>query len=447
MSQSQPEFPIDVLPTRVLLFVLEVSEALVVDPGVVAGPCLATIAGCIGNRRRIIVKPGSWVEPAVLWMALILPSGGKKTPALTAVVEHLTEKEAAEIEKATARQREYEEELEAWKGKAHSKRGKLPKKPPPPNRLVVSDITVEGLLSVHAEAPLGLLVYRDELGGWLRSYNQYKARGQGGDAQTWCEMHQGKPALVDRKRDAPLSVPRASVSIVGGIQPKLLREALSGEHLFDGIASRFLFMLPEESVKAWTEETISEETREGWTDLLDELLALRPNEKGEPIDLPMTAKAKEIWVMDYNARAQRIAEAEGAFRSTLSKLEAATARFALVIQLADDPQATEVGVKAMRAAVKISKWFEAQALRVYQEIAESEDERDRRELCEWIAKRGGNTITRDVARYGPNRFRKRAREALNDLVAAGLAQTRPRSKSKTPEYVLCDHDTSEGEAQ
>jgi hypothetical protein len=224
LSQSQPDdFPVDLLPERVRVFVLEAADALGVDLALVAGPCLAALAGCIGNRRRIVIKEGSWREACVLWIATVMRSGGKKTPTNSLVLEHLHELEAAEIEE-TARRAQSE-------------------KPEPAKRLLVSDITIEGLLSVHARAPLGLLLHRDELAGWLRSFNQYKG-GKGSDAQVWTELHQGNPCLIDRKGSGTLSVPRAAVSIVGGVQPELLGDVLRGEHLYDGVASRVLFIAP-----------------------------------------------------------------------------------------------------------------------------------------------------------------------------------------------------------
>jgi len=439
-SQSQPDaFPVEVLPERVLAFVVGAAVALGVDWSLVAGPCLATLAGCVGNRRRIVLKQGTWYEPSVLWIATVMRSGGKKTPANSLVLEHLQELEAAEIEEEKARRAEYEEKMEEWKA-ANDKGDGPPEKPEPARRLLVSDITTEGLLSVHARAPLGLLLHRDELGGWLRSYNQYKSGGQGADAQTWCEVHQGNPALIDRKGSPTISVPRAAVSIVGGIQPELLRRAISGEHLYDGIASRILFVAPGEQVKAWCEETISDEVRKGWNDLLDELLALQPGEDGNPIDLPMTDEAKVVWVAYYDLHAQREAEADGPYLSALSKLEAVTARLALVMQLASDPQAAAVGVEEMKAGIALSGWFEGQARRVYRGIEENEQERERRAVCDWIANRGGRTTLRDLSRKGPYRFRLRAGEVLGDLVVAGLAKQSLQPGRRAAEYVLCDCD-------
>ena len=441
LSQSQVEFPVEVLPARLLAFVLEVAEALVTDLAVIAGPCLATLAGCIGNRRRIVVNPGAWFEASVLWVALVLPSGGKKTPALHAVLEHLQAREAAALEEEKARRAQYDEELQAWKEAPKGERKAPPEKPTPANRVLVSDITTEGLLSIHARTPLGLLLYRDELGGWLRSYDQYKGSSRGSDAQTWSEMHHGRPAIVDRKGSSPLSVPRAAVSIVGGIQPELLRSALSGEHLYDGIASRLLFVVPAEKVKVWTEETISQEVKEGWAALLDELLALEPDQDGAPVDLPMTKEAKEVWLTYYNDHAEREAEAEGPYRSALAKLEGMTARLALIAQLADDPKSSAVDVEAMVAGVAISEWFEGQARQVYLGLAASEQERDRDAVCSWIAKRGGTTTKRQLARFGPFRIRGRAAEVLDDLVAAGLAERHGGSR-QADKYTLCDCDSS-----
>jgi hypothetical protein len=436
LSQSQPdEFPLEVLPEPVLVFVIEAADALNVDPALVAGPCLATLAGCVGNRRRILIKPGAWCEPCILWIATVMRSGGRKTPSNATVLEHLQELEAEEIEEEKARQAEYETKMNEWNA-AKDRDDDPPEKPEPARRLLVSDITTEGLLLVHAGAPRGLLLHRDELGGWLRSYNQYK-NGKGADAQTWCEMHQGKPALIDRKGSATLSVPRAAVSIVGGIQPEFLRIALSGEHMFDGIASRILFVAPPERVKKWSEARIHDQVREEWNGLLDELLALRLDKEANPIDLPMTDEAKEVWISYYNEHAQREAEETGPMRSALAKLEAATARLALVVQLANDPQSAQVGADAMRAGIALSGWFEGQARRVYSGFEESAKDRERRVVCDWIADQGGITTRRDLARYGPNQFRKRAQEVLDDLVAAELAERSPQRGKLAPTYVLC----------
>jgi hypothetical protein len=375
-----------------------------------------------------------------------MPSGSKKTPAISLVLDHLQKLEAAEIQEEKVRFAQYEEQMQERKATSKDDREDEPEKPEPARRLLVSDITTEALLLVHTKAPLGLLLHRDELGGWFKGFDQYKG-GKGSDAQTWTEMHQGRPCLIDRKVSGTLSVPRAAVSIVGGIQPELLQNALCGEHLYDGVASRVLFIAVPERPKQWNEETINDDARTGWNSLLEELLALWPNEDGTPVDLPLTEKAKAAWVSYYNEHGQRESEEDDPLRAAMSKLEGATARLALVIQLAVDPQSVEIDAQAMEAGIAISNWFEGEARRVYQGFEETEQERDRREVHDWIMRRGGSTTQRDLANGGPNRFRKRAGEVLADLVAKGMATRALQSGNRGDLYVLCDCDSCDGESK
>src|SRR5205823_4480513 len=91
------------------------------------------------------------------------------------------------------------------------------------------------------------------------------------------------------------------------------------------------------------------------------------------------------------------AEENGPLKAAMSKLEGATARLALVIQLAEDPQSVAVDVAAIEAGIAISNWFEGQARRIYQGFEETVQERDRRAAYEWIASKGGSTTARDFA--------------------------------------------------
>lgn len=417
LSQSQPEdFPVDALPDPVRPFVLEAATALAVDPALVAGPCLAAMAGCIGNRRRIFLKPG-WTEPAILWVAIVQRSGGKKTPAIKTVLRHLAERE---IEMRT------------------DSRGA----PTQLNRLLVSDITAEALLSIHASTPLGLLLYRDELGGWFNALNQYKPGGKGSDAQTWTEMHQAGLALVDRKTNASaIVVPRATVSIIGGIQPNMLQEKLARGHCEDGIGPRLLLIATPERLSLWTEATISKETQDRWNSLLDQLLALEPDREGIPVDLPLTPEAQEEWVDHHDTLAMRIvAEKNHHLCSVMSKLKGTSARFALVHQLGSDPRAEEVTLESVQAAIKLSKWFENQARHVYSSLEDAEKDRELSVAHNWIVTHGGRTTLHAFANAGPSALRKRAREVLDKLVTAGKIAIVKDPGRRADEYICVGHE-------
>jgi hypothetical protein len=153
----------------------------------------------------------------------------------------------------------------------------------------------------------------------------------------------------------------------------------------------------------------------------------------------MTTKGQTRWIDHYNALAKRqYSEPEGPMRSALSKLEAATARFALILQLASDPHSPKVSREAVDSAISIALWFEGQARRVYTDFAETAIERQRSEVLRWIGVNGGTTTARRLARFGPGRFRKRAAEILEDLHQQGLVERLPASRPSSASYSISE---------
>ena len=129
---------------------------------------------------------------------------------------------ASEIEEYEIALRNYERELQLWK---RSKSGdNPPEKPDEPNpvRFIVSDTTVEALAPILKTNWRGVLLARDELAGWIGGFDRY-ARGSRSDAPHWLSMWSGESIVVDRKTgpQRTILVPRAAVSICGGIQPAM----------------------------------------------------------------------------------------------------------------------------------------------------------------------------------------------------------------------------------
>ena len=81
---------------------------------------------------------------------------------------------------------------------------------------------------------------------------------------------------------ATLSVPRATVSIVGSVQPEVLASVLSGEHMSNGLAARLLFVMPPVAPALWTDNPISGELRGRWAHILEGLQRLRADDGPEP---------------------------------------------------------------------------------------------------------------------------------------------------------------------
>ena len=435
IKRFQP-FPTDALPEPIRGFIKAGAKAIGCDPSYLALPLLTALAATIGNTRRVQLKRG-WTVPAIIWTAIIGESGTAKTPAFQLVMQPLRNLQQKKIKEHAYQLKQYEAELtrydkalSAWKRDKKSI-GDPPEKPEEPQavRFIVIDTTVEALAPLLLANPRGVLLARDELAGWIGSFDRYAGGMTGGDSAHWLSMYNGEPIVVDRKTGNPrtIHVPQASVSVTGGIQPGILHRTLGVEHRESGLAARLLLAWPPRKPKRWTEADIDPEKE--LERLFGRLSALQPNvdDTGylNPVVMGLTSHAKVAWKNYYNHHAEEQTDLSGELSAAWSKLEEYAARLALVIQLirwaAGNADSNEVDTESMKAGIKLAQWFKAEARRVYPLLSESDDDRKRRQLIEWIERKGGSVTTRQV-QQGCWQFREsqqKVEAALNELARTG----------------------------
>ncbi|MBN2563136.1 MAG: DUF3987 domain-containing protein [Phycisphaerae bacterium] len=443
-------FPTELYPETLRRFITETAAAIGCDESFVGLPVLTVVASAIGMTREVELK-ASWREPPIVWGAIIARSGTLKSPALDAATAPLLRLQADAMREHQAAMKEHAAAVLAAKSEKC-----VPPDPPVARRFVVSDCTVEALAPILEKNPRGLLLARDELSAWLCGFNQYKARGRGGDAPAWLELHRGGCLVVDRKAADKLTIfiPRAAVSVGGTIQPGVVASVLSGEHIENGLAARLLLIRPPELRKRWTERTPARETVHAYRDLIERLLRLEHADDGdgpEPLRLELSADARPVWKAWYNTHAERISEAPSdAEAAALAKIEGYAARFALIFALADDPHVVEVSGDAIRRGTVLADWFAYESRRVYAAMAESSENRQRRQLVAWIRKRGGSVTARDLLKnLSQYHSSDQAKAALDDLISVGLGcwvadSVGPQGGRQVLRFVLTDStDTDE----
>jgi len=210
-------YPVDALPVLLQDLVRAQASASRVDEASVAVPAMTALLGVIGNSVEVEVWP-EWTEPMVAWTALVALSGAMKSATIG-----LAEKTLINLENGFP--------------------------PPLPDhkreRLVVTDVTVEALSEIAAQNPRGLVLYRDELAGHMRAIGQYK-KVSGADEAFWLSAYEGKRHTVDRKSTGSTIVRRVLISVLGSIQPTVLREVMTERSRCEsGFAARFWFVQPE----------------------------------------------------------------------------------------------------------------------------------------------------------------------------------------------------------
>ena len=402
-------FPVDALPEPYRSLVVQGAESIGCDPSLIALPLLATTAGAIGNARRIKLK-GGWTEPAILWAVTVAASGDRKSPAFDLGNDGLSQIEDRAWAEYVAAKEEYKRDLQQWKDAG--KEGQKPE-PPTPSRTIVREISIEQLAPILSENPKGLVLARDELAAWAGGFDKYRG-GKGEESAHWLEMHRAGKVTVDRKTGdrKKVHVPRAAVSITGTIQPGTLGRVLGQQHFENGLAARLLLAWPPRQLRQWNEAEVDEEQLKPVRRVFERLTTLPMGADGfgnpVPIDLMLTPQGKRRWITFYNEHADETHTlGDERLAAAWSKLEGATARFALVVhcvrtaaQDATLRDAAVVDMESVEAAIQLVSWFKNETRRIYGRLAEGEDTRDVRRILEYIQAKGGHATVRDLTRAG-----------------------------------------------
>jgi hypothetical protein len=244
---GKPKWPDDACPAPIYNFARDESERIGVDIEMIAFPAITCAAIAISDKFKIQPKQHDtrWTESARLWAMVVSESGQKKTPCFKAAFEPLKKIEKNFYFQHQEEMAEYSrlKQLYDREKKAADKNGdRPPEKPEKPiqMRYLADDITVEALRRVLEHNDNGIGVIKDELSGWINSFDVYRSSKQGGkDRADYCELFQGGNKTFDRAEQGCIFVPNWSASIMGFIQPGPVKRNF-GNITDDGMLARFL---------------------------------------------------------------------------------------------------------------------------------------------------------------------------------------------------------------
>ena len=427
-------FPTDLFPGPVRQFIREGATAMIVDEVYFGLPALVTASAAIGNRLRVQLKP-HWEETAILWGAILGRSGTTKTPPLQAVVDPLQLVDNTEQER-------YQAELVA---EAIDPQEAL--------RYLTNDITIEGLVQQLSQSAHGILIFVDELAGWVKSFAQYKRAGN--DMENWLSLYSANTLKIDRKSGPTIYIPRASCSILGGIQPGVFRRTLRDEHYDAGLVARILLSKPPVKQKTWTDDYLTDQSVESWDRIVRRLLELRTLDGENSFQLPvvrLSPEALELYKVFFNRRGEELMSIDHeALRSAYSKLEGGAARLALIIHCLrwaagelDNESLLVMDQQSMIAGIRLSDWFLEESRRIYTEL----DGDANMQLADWVEERGGKISASALHKKQRGKFpsKQDAEKALQQLVDEGygnwLKTQNPNGGPRMKEVCSCRRMTT-----
>ncbi len=375
------KFPLSALSPSARRLAVETAESMGCPIEYAALPMLISMSGAIGNTRELKVKEGH-TEHTRIFGAVVGPPGAMKSPPMEVVTQHLQRQNRVYEREHFRAMQEYDAGLRDWEvdKKDAAKDGQpAPELPEKPIQKVAyaSDTTIEAYEDALKENPRGVPTFVDELSGWVQRLNQYRG-GAGADKKWWLERWGRTPINNRRKsREGTLIVHLPHVCLYGTIQPTVLPSLAEDE---DGLIERFLLVYPDQHMPRYRHTGISEAAREGWKNLLDQLLNIHlttDDELGDPLPttLEYSKEAHELYVRCHDEISDE-ANLPGfppELWGTWSKLKSYLARLALVVAVARCAEerlrggtpSERVELEDARAAADLVEYFKSHAKRLH----------------------------------------------------------------------------------
>lgn len=307
----------------------------------------------------------NFCPPTILWMGLVGETGTTKSPILNSILNPLEKLQADAEEKYQCNLAQYQQELAQWHKLSKDDRGDMPTEPVP-REYYLQDATVEAIADCSSKQPnRGFIVAIDELAGLFAGFNQYRPQGKGNDRQKWLSAYDGKAIKINRKTGPRVSVSRTSVSVVGTIQPFVLRKQMGDLKEDDGFWPRYM----------WIQVPLTEMPPPGGeriyklSDLLQKLY--KDLENLPPKTYLLDRSGQQVW-KEWHCwcEKQKVSEPNSALRAIYPKAKERAARIALIVHCVNaivDNRIPETIVPSeiLKAAIAFTKWLIGQARLIY----------------------------------------------------------------------------------
>jgi predicted transcriptional regulator len=445
------------LPPALRPWIMDIAERMQCPPDFPAASAIVALGSVIGRRCGIRPKrQDDWMVVPNLWGAVIGRPGVLKSPAIEEALRplHRLEVQACEAHAAEIKLWQADQEAgslaltaEKEKAKAELKKGTKTREEvaatlvalwdgngePTRTRYIVNDSTVEKLGELLAGNPTGLLLVRDELVAWLRSFDR---DGREGDRAFYLEAWNGNGRFTyDRIGRGTVEIPAACVSVFGAIQPGPLLAYLS-RSAFDGAGDDGL--LQRLQVVVWPDLSAEWQNVDRWPDMeakrvafetFSRLASLSASTIGATCDsnaVPFlrfddeAQDAFDVWRAELE-RVLRAGNGHPAWEAYLAKHRKLIPAVALICHLADGGTGS-VSLAAFKRAELWGEYLKSHAARLYDGLL-------RRDVS--AAKALADRI---LAGDLGNEF------ALRDVYRRCWSGISSREAARAAAVVLCDHD-------
>ncbi len=402
------------MPPTLRPWIGDIADRMQCPPDYIAAAVMVALGSLIG--RRVSIRPkcrDDWRVIPNLWGMVVGPPGFLKSPAVQEALRPLTRLEVAAYERYqeqerrwenaetvrevvdTARKRQMAEKLKKATDKqaaaaelAAELDADEPGERPVRVRYLINDATTEKLGEILRDNSNGVLVFRDELVGFLRSLEK---EGRESERSTYLEAWAGDGRFsYDRIGRGEIVIPSNTISIFGCIQPgplgSYLRGATEGAGGDDGLMQRFQVAVWPDTVPDWCNVDKYADTSAKMTafSVFESLSGLTGAAVGAEVDafdetgipyLRFDAAAQELfdaWRAELEPRLRK-GEEHRVIIAHLSKYRSLVPSLALTLHLADR-RSGPVTAQSLQTALEWAEYLESHARRIFASLGRQNDE-------------------------------------------------------------------------
>lgn len=437
-------FPFSSLPVNASLYAQELADKNMVSDSIVGSSVLATCSLSVQGNIKIKTGHGG-SHPVSLYMLSVAESGEGKTTIESRLKTAIDEKEREdyktyrqEFDIASHKLKQWEEEkkkIPADEIEEFFKRYPKPKLPPDP-KIIMSDVTVEGILKQFNRGKDSLGLSTSEgvkvFGGYsMRDGKEMHTIG------TLSSLWDGEP--IERTRGADnegmkLFDKHLTVNIL--IQNQPFSKIWSNE-LFQaqGILARFLPCkpIPKAGSRIRGLDALTFEHADDFNNRVKYLLEKGSEEQLRELILSPDAHRLNIEYYNEVELESGIGGKYQDIRPFASKTAEQARRISGVITLFEGSSFSEIEECSMKKGIILARWYLNEALRISNDdILDAQEENQNKILG--LLKQKGNMTFRDVCRHFPNK--KNRKKSFIEPLVEKLEKAGKITKNDQKEWML-----------
>lgn len=301
-------FPVEVFPKAIQGIIFATHDCLNFPIDYIAPALLFTASVACGNavtiekkmdRQGYFLHCNSW-RP-----------GNKQNSCMAFALDPLREKDMQEYQNYSKLKLQYDAEF-----RKPLRERDVSMEEPTYCQTILSDFTSEVIVRQHKINRRGLAVYYDELMGFINNFNKYRS---GSDEQMWTQLFTGSGIVVNRVSSEPVNIPDTRISVIGTIQPDVLKD-FARNKISSGFIDRWLFAYPDKvRYPELNDNEIDGKIPKEWNRIVSRILCIKYDGKSK--QLRFSAEAKAAFYDWFNNMARQKNNGSVSFAGMATKME------------------------------------------------------------------------------------------------------------------------------